>query len=117
MSVIDYTWQVVVLAGQVVFGQWVVQAFTVYLLGKLRLTDWFGYLMSAAVLALMPFRQWALWPPLVWFSVLAVVIGLVLAPRTLARWRSGELPTGIFIFGKTPEGVRNLLRRGEWAAS
>ena len=58
--------------------------------GGLRLTNWFGYLLTVVFLLAVPALQYYLarWLPLV--SVLALVWATLEARATLRGWRSGE---------------------------
>lgn len=91
--------------------QYIVQVFIIYFLGRLKLTNWFGYILGVSWLVSAPIWLWEKWPPLVLFIPLAMAMGAVRAPRALARWKAGEGEPliGVFFFGTPPEGVRNTL--------
>lgn len=88
----------------------------VLVLGRLRLADWVGYIVSAIAFAVLVLRLADIG---IWFAAVGILLGpvggAVLAQLTLREYRDGATVRGYFLVGSPPERVQNQLgwlRRG-----
>ncbi|MDO5502904.1 MAG: hypothetical protein Q4G67_06980 [Actinomycetia bacterium] len=84
-----------------------------YVLGRLRLADWFGWVFIIAGLVTIPRLAWHVHPWLITALLGSAVAGVLLARGSIKRWRSeaAPAPVGYFLLGKPPQGVVNWVTR------
>jgi 4-amino-4-deoxy-L-arabinose transferase-like glycosyltransferase len=81
----------------------------VYLIGRIRLTDWLGYLVGAGTLvrAGWALADWSVWAVVIG-SVVAFVPAFWWARATVQAFRNDPdmVLTGVFVVGRPPERVK-----------
>ena len=82
----------------------------VYLIGRIRLTDWLGYTLGVTTLVRAVWRlaDWSVWAAVI-ASVVAFVLAFLWARATVGAFRNDPdmVLTGLFVVGRPPERVRD----------